>query len=158
MSIEKIHLIRTRSRDLLACSIVPQANMLQRATTNIDDLTGITYTSYSIYSNKVLLQWCEVNGPLLDHIQVVGFLDGPCCIQNHWCSTSRTATSFLPLSHNCTKISTNYINLVNCNSMKKSFILSAYIWQFSVRINIIISCPCTELSIMPWRHNGAVEV
>jgi hypothetical protein len=56
--------------------------MLPRATTaNIDDLIDITYTSYSIYSNEGLLQWCEINGPLLDHIQVVGFLDGPRCIQ-----------------------------------------------------------------------------
>jgi hypothetical protein len=26
-----------------------------------DDLIDITYTSYSIYSNEVLLQWCEMN-------------------------------------------------------------------------------------------------
>jgi hypothetical protein len=83
-----------------------------------DDLIDITYTSYS-YSNEGLLQRCEMNGPLLDHIQVVGFLDGPRCIQNQLCSSSRTATSSLPLSHNCTKNGTNYINLVNCNSMKR---------------------------------------
>jgi hypothetical protein len=46
-----------------------------------EDLTE-TYTSYSIYSNAGLLQWCEINWSLLDHMQVVGFLDGPCCIQN----------------------------------------------------------------------------
>jgi hypothetical protein len=120
-SIEKIHLIGTRSRNLLACSTVPQPTTLPRATTanTDDDPTVITYTSYSIYSNERLLQWCEMNGPLLDHIEVVGFLDGPHCIQNQWCSSSQTATSFLPLSHNCTKNSTNYMNLVNCNSMKR---------------------------------------
>jgi hypothetical protein len=83
-SIEKIYLVGTRSLDLPACSIVPQPPMLLRATNanNDDDLIDIMYTSYSIYSNEGLLQWCEMNGPLLDHIQVVGFPNGPRCIQN----------------------------------------------------------------------------
>jgi hypothetical protein len=95
-SFEKIHLIGTWSRDLPACSTVPQPTWLPHATTaNTDDhLIDITYTSYSIYSNEKLLQWCEMNVPLLDHIQVVGFLDCPRCIQNQWCSSSQTATSF----------------------------------------------------------------
>jgi hypothetical protein len=120
-STEKIHLIRTQSRDLPACTIVPQPTMLPHATTanTHDDLIDITYTSYSIYSNEGLLQWCGMNEPVLDHIQVVGSLDGPRCIQNQCCSSSRTATSSLPLSHNCIKNGTNYINLVNCNSMKR---------------------------------------
>jgi hypothetical protein len=64
-SIEKIHLIGTRSRDLPACSIVPQPTTLPRATTvnTDDDLIDITYTAYSIYSKEGLLQWCEMNGP-----------------------------------------------------------------------------------------------
>jgi hypothetical protein len=43
-------------------------------TAKTDDLIDITYTSYSIYIDEGLLQWCEMNGPLLDHIQVMGFL------------------------------------------------------------------------------------